>query len=316
MKNTLKKYLYPTLMVLFVACVNGESPEETSSLIDAGSSGLFMDPTDIVVTNYFSDSAILLDSDGNFKELLYNVENNQEQVVGVNWNPITNEVFLSINGFPDRIMAISAIDGTERTVIQNTQLNGSTFGVAINSDGSILAIESHQIEKFSANGNRVNDGNFPTGTLLNNLSQVNSLSSGGFVVCGYGGDSVATYDENGSQLNIAVSGIAGTTNGYGCDETGAGEVVASWEGTTDTVVIYDNTLGSVLATYNDSGTLSSPRGVEVLENGNILVTDVGYHYLVELEYNVVAGTLTYVRTIGGGLLNYPWQLVEIPTYLP
>jgi hypothetical protein len=269
---------------------------------------------DLVVTNYSGDSAILLDSDGNFKEMLYNVDNNQEQVVGVGWNAITNEVILTINGFPDRIMGISATDGTERVVVQNVQFSGNTFGVAVNSSGDFWAIESHQIEKFNSLGNRINDGTFPTGTLFNNLAQINPLSAGGFVVCGYGGDLVATYDGTATQINNTASGIGGTTNGYGCDELADGSIVTAWEGTTDTISIYNSTLGSSLATFTDSTVLSSPRGVEVKSNGNILVTDVGYHYLIELSYDSVGGTLTFVRNLGGGLLNYPWQVVEIPSY--
>jgi hypothetical protein len=300
-----------TLLKL-TSCIDGQDPDESSSLIDAGSGTTYILEGDLVVTNYSSDSAILLDSDGNFKDLLYNVENNQEQVVGVNWNAQTSEVILSINGYPDRIVGISAADGTQRTVVQTNQLNGNTFGVAVSSAGEYWAIESHQIEKFDVSGNRINDGIFPTGTLFTNLAQINSTSSGGFVVCGYGGDQVATYDSLANQLNTTVSGIASTTNGYGCDGNSSGEVVASWDGTTDSVVIYNNSLDTVLATFSDTTIMPSPRGIEIKANGNILVTDISYHYIIELEYDSSAGTLSFVRNIGGGLLNYPWQVIEIP----
>ncbi len=300
---------------MLYSCVDGVNPDETSSLTQeeiAASS--YMSAGDIVVTNYSGDSAILLDSDGNFKELLYNVQNNQEQVVGVGWNALTNEIVLTINGFPDRIMGVAASDGTVRTIVQNNQFSGNTFGITVNASGEFLAIESHQIEKFDSTGNRINNGTFPTGTLFNNLSQINSLAGGGFVVCGYGGDQVATYNAAAVQQNSTASGIGGTTNGYGCDELADGSIVASWEGSTDTVRIYNITLSSTLASYNDTTQLSSPRGIGVKENGNILVTDVGYHYVVELSYDSGSGTLSFVRNLGGGLLNYPWQVLEVPTY--
>lgn len=313
LKTLVLSIQYCSFSIFLIACVSAENPDDTSSLIDAGSGTTFMSPGDLVVTNYSSDSAMLLDSDGNYKELIYNVVNNQEQVVGVNWNAQTNEVYLSINGFPDRIMAISALDGSQRVVIQNSQLNGNTFGLMINNDNSLLAIESHQVEKFDPNGNRVNNGNFPTGTLFNNLSQINPTLNGGFVVCGYGGDQVATYDSSGGQLNSTVSGIGGTTNGYGCAALSSGEIVASWDGTSDSVVVYNSTLSSAQATFSDTSIMPAPRGVAVKANGNILVTDASYHYLVELEYDSSSGALTYLRNLGGGLLNYPWQVIEIPS---
>lgn len=311
----LKQVLFFGMGIFVFSCVDAVDPDSTSTLtqeeIIASS---YMVEGDLVVTNYSGDSAILLDADGNFKELIYNVQNNQEQVVGVGWNAQTNEVILTINGFPDRIMGVAASDGTIRTIVQNNQFSGNTFGVTINSNGEFLAIESHQIEKFDSAGNRINNGTFPTGTLFNNLAQVNSLNGGGFVVCGYGGDQVATYNSSAIQQNSTASGIGGTTNGYGCDSFPDGSIVASWEGSTDTVRIYNSTLSSTLASYSDTTQLSSPRGIEVKANGNILVTDVGYHYLVELSYDSGAGSLSFVRNIGGGLLNYPWQVLEVPNY--
>jgi len=307
------------LIWMLSSCLTEQKPEDSSSLIDAGTAIVptptpYMIAGDLVVTNYSGDSAILLDLDGNFKELLYNVENNQEQVIGVNWNASTSEVVLTINGYPDRVIGISATDGTQRTIIQNVQLNGNTFGIAVNSSGDFLAIESHQVEKFDSNGNRVSNGDFPTGTLFNNLAQINPLAAGGFVTCGYGGDLVATYNAAAVQVNSKASGIPATTNGYGCDELADGSIVASWEGTTDSIVVYNSTFASTLASFNDSTIISSPRGVEQKANGNILVTDVGYHYIVELSYDSVAGSLSFVQNLGGGLLNYPWQIIEIPSY--
>jgi hypothetical protein len=296
-----------TLFILTISlssCVTQEEAIATFSrdyaLVNAG---------DLVVTNYSGDSAILLDSDGNFKKLLYNVENNREQVVGVNWNPLTKEIVLSINGSPDRIVAISPMDGSPRDAVVNSQLNGNTFGVSVAADGSYLAIESHQIEKFTAVGSRVNDGTFPTGTLITSLAQINTKANGGFVLCGYGTDFVRTYDDDATQISSTAATIAGATSPYGCDETPDGNILAAWEGSTDTIILYNSTLSSTLATFNDSTILNSPRGVEVKSNGNILVTDAGYHYLIELDSN-----LQYVRTIASGLLNYPWQVIEIPEY--
>ena len=88
--------------------------------------------------------------------------------------------------------------------------------------------------------------------------------------------------------------------------------MTAWDETTDRIVIYDNTLSSTITQFRDATVLPSPRGVFQKANGNILVTDVSYHYLIELAYDPDAGTLTFVRNLGGGVLNYPYQVIEIP----
>lgn len=292
------------ILFVFTSCISKQTPLETYSRDYA-----IMNSGDLVVTNYSGDSALLLDEDGNFKQVLYNVDNNREQVLGVNWNASTKEVVLSINGSPDRVVSISPLDGTVTETIVNGQYNGNTYGLTVDSNGDYLLIESHQIEKFTSAGARVNDGTFPTGTLFNNLTQINNTASGGFVVCGYGGDLVATYDSAANQLASKASGIASTTNGYGCDVTATGDVVASWDGTTDTVALYSSDFTTTVATYSDTTYLTAPRGVEVKADGNILIADGSFHYIVELD-----SSLNFVRTIGGGILNYPWQILEIPAY--
>lgn len=290
--------------MLLSSCVSEESPLETYSRDFAVVNG-----GDLVVTNYSGDSAILLDSDGNFKKMLYNVENNQEQVIGVNWNDSTNEIILSINGTPDRIVSVSPLDGVAVDTIVSNQFSGNPFGLMVDPSGDFLLIESHKIEKFTANGVRINDGTFPTGTLMTSLAQIYPRAAGGFVTCAYTTDKVATFDESATLIDDKSSGIGGTTNAYGCHETADGDIVTAWEGSTDTIALYNDDFSTTIATYNDSLYLSSPRGVEVKANGNILVTDVGYHYLIELDSN-----LQFVRTLGGGVLNYPWQVLEIPEY--
>lgn len=297
--------IYLLTFIALTSCISQESPLETFSRDYA-----VVNPGDLVVTNYYGDSAILLDADGNFKKMLYNVENNQEQVLGVTWNEFTNEIVLTINGTPDRVVAISPLDGNSRVAVQSNLYAGNAFGVAVDSDGGYLLVESHQVEKFTVLGTRVNDGIYPTGTLFNYLAQINSRKAGGFVVCSYHtGLKVATYDKDAVQLNNAVSGIAATTRSYGCNETSSGDIIVSWNGTTDTVALLDSTLSTVKATFNDSTILSSPIGIGIKSNGNFLVADSVFHYIVELDPE-----LNFVRSLGGGILNYPWQVIEIPEY--
>ena len=291
------------LFFIIISCTTSD-PEETSS-----SESSFIKPGDVVVTSIVSDSAILLDSDGNFKSLIYNPANNLEQVSGVSWNAQTNEVILAINGSPDRVMAISAVTGDAREAVVHSQLNGNVYGVTSNSDGDYLVVESNNLEKFTANGSRINDGNFPVVSIQTNPAQINTLSNDGFLLCSYGSDVVRTYDSNATQINSTSSGIGGTTNGYGCNVLPNGNIVTSWDGTSDSVVIFDSTLSTALYTFNDSSYMTAPRGVGVKRNGNILVGDAGFDWIIELD-----STGNFVSIFSMGLFNDPWQILVIPNF--
>lgn len=290
--------------ILLSACVPTQSPLATfSNQHGVANTG------DIVVTNYYGDSALLLDQDGNYKKLLYNVNNNQEQVVGVNWNPSTKEIILSINGVPDRIMAIDPLTGDVRQAIMNPQLNGNTFGVAVDNSGNYIVIETSRLEKFTASGGRINNGTFPTGNILGSMTQVNIMLNDDYLLCGYSGDRVKIYDSAMNELESKQSGISATTNAYGCNKTQSGNIIAAWEGTNDTIVLYNEDMSSEIASFNDTSILSSPRNITELGNGHFLVADAGYDHLVELS-----AELEFVRTLGGGVLNDPFSILEIPSF--
>lgn len=287
-------------MNLIISC----SPKDTFSR-----DGALMSPGDIVVSNQTSDSALLLDKDGNLKKIIYNAANNLEQIFGVNWNNQTNEVLLTINGSPDRVLAVSAYDGSIREAVRHPQLNGNIYGVAADSNGDFLVIETSRIEKFTANNSRVNNGTFPTGNILTASTQINMLSTGDFVLCGTTTDRVRIYNSSAVQQAEAQSGVAGTTNAYGCAESSNGNIISTWDGTTDTVIVFNSDLSSQLFTYSDTNYIGAPRGVTVKANGNILVTDNTYEWIVELDDEA-----NFIRTLGSGILNNPWQLIEIPEY--
>lgn len=294
-------------MAIFSSCIQEESPIATDS-----SSHTLIEPGDLVVTNYTGDSALLLNPDGEFKSILYNVENNLEQIVGVNWNPLTERIVLSINGVPDRIIEIDPFDGSDTEVIVNANLNGNTFGVAVDSiTGDYLAIETSRIEKFTAQGLRVNDGTFPTGNILTSMVQINFLNAadGSFLVCGYGGDRVRTYDADVNQLNEVASGIGGTTDAYGCFETASGNIAAAWRGSTDTIALYNSDFTTTIATFSDTTVINDPRNIIEKADGNFLVCDAGFDYIVELD-----SSLNFVRNLGGGVLNDPFSILEVPEY--
>lgn len=299
----MKLFALSTLLLLMSSCL--QKPKDSFSKDFA-----LMQPGDIVITSYIGDSAILLDSDGNFKQLLYNPPNNIDAVHGASWNPITKEIMLSINGTPDRIVAVSAYDGSVRDAVRHNGLNGNTYGIAVNSDGDFWAIESNSVEKFTADGFRVSNTDFPSANILNGLAQINPLQAGGFVACGTNSDRARTFGDDGNQVNDSGgSGIGGTTNAYGCVQLPNGNIAVSWEGSNDTIRIYDSTLNTTIIDFNDTGVLSSPRNLAVKANGNILVADLGYHWIVEIDQS---GNL--IRTFGSGLFAYPWGIAVIPEY--
>jgi len=51
-----------------------------------------------------------------------------------------------------QLNAISPIDGSSRIVVQSNLYAGNAYGVAIDSDGGYLLVESHQVEKFTVLG--------------------------------------------------------------------------------------------------------------------------------------------------------------------
>lgn len=297
----IKSIFYILSLVILIGC---ETEPDSTLTLEAG----VVNAGDIVVTNFASDSAILLDKNGKFKRVLLNVPNNQEQVTGVSWNPITQEVILAINGFPDRIVGVSAFDASVRDVVRNTQLNGNVYGVSVTDSGEYLVVESNNIEKFTATGSRISDGDFPATGIMNNPVTIRSLDLGGFVLCATGTDRVRIYNDSANQQNETSSGIGGTTNAYGCGEMSNGNIVATWDGSADSVAIYNSTLGTELFRFRDPSILSSPRSLTVRENGNILVADAGFDWIIELDNEA-----NFLRIFSSGIFNDPYQMIEIPS---
>lgn len=281
-----------------------ESPIATKN-----SEGAILNTGDVVVTSNVSDSAIVLDQNGNFKRVLYNADNSLEQVTGITWNDSTNEVVIVINGSPDRVIGISAIDGSEREIVRSTFLNGNTYGITVMPNGDFVIVESNNLERFSSNGTRINDGDFPRISVMTTMQQLNPTASGDFVACATGSDRVRIYNDSGVQQQETASGIGGTTNSYGCGELPNGNIVATWDGTSDSVSVYDSTLGSELFRFSDTGKLNAPRGIGIKANGNILVTDAGFDRIIELTSEA-----EFVRVFSSAFLSDPYQIIEIPDF--
>lgn len=305
--KTLKKPLF--ILITFCCLLSGCEVSTESPLSTTSSDGAIAITGDIVVTSSVSDAALLLDRNGNFKRVLFNVDNNLESIFGLHWDKRTNEILIAVNGAPDRIVAISAVTGEQRIAVRSTSLNGNIFDVAVAANGDFLVIESNNIERFTSSGTRVNDGDYPRINFMSVPRQLESLSTGDYMACSTTTDRVRIYNDAGVQQFETASGIAGTTNAFGCVELPNGNIAVNWEGSTDTVIIYDSTLATEIARFNDPGLLNAGRGLGVKANGNILVADAGFDQIIELD-----GNANFIRVLSQAFLNDPYQALEIPEF--
>lgn len=264
------------------------------------------DSGDILVSNTLSDAVLALDSSGNFKNVVFNVQNYSETVAGTVYNSSTNEIYIAVDG-SDRIIAISKSNcDTQRTVVADANFTGTLKALTLLTTGEILAVETSNVEKFTSAGIRITAGAWPK-ALQTNGSGLKAMSNGGFVHCSFGTNVVRTYDSAGTQVATLSSGIATTATASDCMVLASGDIAVAWYGTTDTVRIYNSALSSTVASYVDATLMPNPNGLAQRSNGNILISDLTNHHIVEITS---AGV--YVGTLGDALLNGPSFLTVIP----
>lgn len=307
----MKKYLNILMilitMIFIVSCKKEVATPTTSS------STFLINPGDIVVANG-SRSIILLDSNGNYKQVLYTLDNVTETIYGLAWKADTREVMFTINGAA-RVGAISAIDGAYRNLITDINLTGALKGLTQLASGDILVAEVSNVERFSSAGIRktlVNAVVWPNtlGATSTTLEQISATLDGGFIACSSGSDNVKRYTNNAVIVGTAqVSGIAGTTDAFGCLELANGRIAMAFNGTTDTIRTVSAAMTGITSIYSDLAILASPRTLTQAINGNILVVDSVYNQIVEITN---AGT--FVRTLGGGNLGSPVALFSVPNF--
>ncbi len=305
---TLKEFKLPffvgNLLLLFLTLTLSSCHDEA---IVESSSNFLVAPGDIVVSNGASDSVLLLDPDGNYKATLYEMRNSIDSPFGLAWKKDTNEILVAVEGV-DRVMAISAYDGTQRIFIQEGNLNGVMKGLAQLDNGNVAIYEGNSVELYSTLGLRITAGGWPK-ALLTTPEQISPLTNGGFIGCASGTDRVRTYDAAGTQVLDKQSGIATTTDAMGCIELANGNIAAVWSGTTDTVVIYDPTLTTSLASFSNTTELATPGGIAQAANGNLLVLDTTLNHIFEIDQSG-----NFIRILAGDILATPRQILVIPPF--
>lgn len=278
-----------------VSCAPEKKSETTESCFSSG---------DIIVSNSASDVVLVLDENGIYKNIAFNVSNTAESVYGITLSQ-SGELLVAVDG-ADRVVAVSSEDCSSRTFIADVNLTGNLRAITQLNGGDVLVIETSNVERFNSLGFRITSGGWPR-ALQTNATDINKLANGGFVHCSTGTDVIRTYDAAGTQINTVSSGIAGTADAAGCIELANGNIAAVWSGTTDTVRIYSSNLGSTVASYSDISLLSTPGAIAQKANGNLLVVDRVLHYIVEITS---AGT--FVDVIGDGVLNTPEYILVVP----
>ena len=307
-----------SMLILSSCILSDEPPIETSSndvnLIQSG---------DIVVTNLNNDTIILLDSDGNYKDVLVDSQTDSSLIYnGLNFDAVNNQILFvydSTVALLDSVKSISLYDGTVNTVISNGFLTGVMPGLARLTGGELLVLETTATaEKFRADNSRVGGaGAAFIATLTAPVTDIASLNTGGFVACNTAtAVTVRTYTSAGVTVATATSALPvnatnatlGAIGASSCIQDLTGQILVVYSSVgVDAVRAYTSTLAAPVWTFSDQNILPTPGKIAVKSNGNILVTDTVLNHIVELN-----STGGLVRVIGGTVLSGPNNIVVVP----
>jgi hypothetical protein len=278
-------------------------------------SSLFVSPGDIIVSSVNADSVSVLDSEGNFKRLLWNTTRVADAINALGWMHSTNEILITVDGTPDRVVAVSIFDGSARDLINSVEFNGTARGVAqLYNSRSIIASEGATIERFNEYGIREFYNAVWPSSAVANIHSIRALEDGRWIAA-TNANGIRLYPDQVTAFTYSAEALppVGTTISYGVDQTATGQFIASWEGgTTDYLSLYNSDLSfNRHIIGNDQTLLIAPRGVAVKKNGNFLVADQTRQYIVE-----VTPSGSVVKLIGQGVLNTPYALMVVPDFSP
>lgn len=299
---------------IFSSCMLKEDKPTSTTSNDAN----IIKSGDIIVVNGGNDSIILMDSEGNFKDYLYTPSTSAVySFPALAWDTLNNKLLFtydSTTATNDKIMSIDPFDLSISTVYNNSSILTATGlnGIARLTGGSLVAIESTAtMEKFDSAWNRVGTP-FINATLTATAVDVAPLSTGGFVVAASGTtNTIRTYDSAGTAVASATSAAPTPTMGAAQAATGvvansSGEILAAFSGTYDGVRKFSSNLSTVVWTFVDSH-LTTPGKLAVRSNGNVLVLDTAFNYIVEINSDG-----TFKRTLASSLLTNPLAIIVVP----
>lgn len=302
----MRNYLLPILLILS-SCLESESIPTTSNLYVAAG--------DILVSSSVTDTVHQFDKKGNYKRILYRTPLATETVGGLGWMHSTNEILVAMEGTPDRVLAISVVDGSNRVAFQDAQLGGTIRSVTQLYDSrSILVSEQTAIERFNELGLRETHAAPWPSTVIANVQDIKALQDGRWIATSTS-QAVRLYEDSVTAFTaVATAAIpAGTTAAHGVSELNNGKFLVSWEGAaTDYLSIYNTDLTLDRHLFgNNQAILTAPRGVAQAANGNYLVADETRDYLLEINSD---GQV--VKIIGQGILDGAYSVLVVPEFSP
>lgn len=302
------KSLLLILLISLSSCL--PLPEES----DPTFSSLFVAPGDILISSVTLDLVYHFDSEGNYKKIFWRTPRN-EVINSLGWMHTTNEVLITVNGNPDRVMGISVVDGRERNVINDAQFNGTARGVAqLYNSRSLIASEGANIERFNEYSIRETFAGVWPSNATANIHSIRALENGNWIIAS-NANGLRLYPDQVTAFTPLASANppAGTTITYGVDQTADGQFIASWEGgAADYLSLHNSDLSfNRHIIGNDQGLLVAPRGVAVKKNGNFLVADQTRQYVIE-----VTPSGSVVKLIGQGFLSTPYAVMVVPDFSP
>jgi hypothetical protein len=311
MKTILIKLIILTLLLSVVSCSKKAKEDETTSTTSSDEPIVepepdCIEPGDIIVSNSGSDVVLVLNPDGSYKDIAFNVPNISETIGGIYWDDLDQKLFVAVDG-ADRIVEVDPVDCSSTTRISDGNLTGTMKGLSRDVNGDFYIVETSNVEKFNSDGMRITTGGWPKSlqTLGTGIDFFNGSTD--FVHCSTTTDVVRTYNSAGTQIATKSSGIATTTDAMDCMILANGNIAVSWSGTTDTLAIYSSDLATTIATYSNISILSSPGGIAERDNGNLLIVDRLLHFIIEVEADG-----TYVGILGDGVLNTPEFITVVP----
>jgi hypothetical protein len=299
------------LLILYFCSSCLPLPEES----DPTSSSLFVSPGDILVSSVTLDTVFVLDSEGIYKRILWRTTRTTEVINGLGWMHSTNEILIAVDGTPDRIVAVSVVDGRERVIINDTNLNGTVRGVTqLYNSRDIISSKGTSLERFNEYSIRQTfAGVWPSSAIANSTS-ILALENGNWISTSLA-NGVRLFPDSVSAFTPVAQATApaNTAASYGVAQTSNGGFVVSWEGSTaDYLSLYNSDLSfNRHIIDNNQGLLIAPRGVAVKPNGNFLVADQTRQYIVE-----VTPSGQVIKLIGQGFLNTPYALLIVPNFSP
>lgn len=271
---------------LLVVILTGCTPPQKSAEEDSDPSSLSINSGDIVVSNSSSRDVKVFNANGVYKGLLLDLDNTTGQVpYGLTYNYLTNEILVAVDSTTSRVIkAVNTATLALRDFSASPALNNTLRGIAMLTSGDLLVVISGagRVEKISGiTGTQITAGAWPK-SLQTGGTGIAARSAGTFAHCSSTLDVIRLYDATGTQTATAASGITGTTDVMDCASDSAGDIYTSFNGTTDTIRKYSSNLGSTVWSYSNTVLMPNPFGIAVRSNGNVLVVDQTYNYILEI----------------------------------